>query len=425
MVVNSVPPETWSAEEAENQKELSYPLNNTWYTSRYAQAYHSTRTNGVFSADNNLALTPAGGYTVNLSRGLAWMQIEEFAGLVYVNRAPNGLEFNAPPPHGNLVRIDRLAIRFDVILNKVFAYYKIGTPGMGAPPLQRNTEGFELHTHEIEVRPGDLSITAARIRDLRLDENYCGIMRDSVTGIPTQQLYDNWLGFLEETRAEFYAWFETVKDTLGGDAVGNLMVLIQALQDHTSISSATAGALSLTEPNVDQAINALIDRTNAAQSAADAANTNANGRQPMLPTGTATQYRRGDNSLANRLASDQAFPFASGIITGFNRSSRIQRDEFGMVTLFVSFRPSTQAGTIAGWGTVGTLPVGFRPAQTHLVPGTGSLTGGSADIIAHNIVMQSSGAIQSVRAFPARTSAANHEGAAVSFTARFVATLPP
>ena len=38
------------------------------------------------------------------------------------------------------------------------------------------------------VPAGTVSITSADITDLRLDEVFCGLMRDGVTGIPTEQL---------------------------------------------------------------------------------------------------------------------------------------------------------------------------------------------------------------------------------------------
>jgi len=195
----------WLPEEAENRTEISYPLNNRWYTAKYPQAFHATRTNGVLSMDNNLSLRPAGGLRVNLGAGMAWLRIDRFRGVVYAQTDEMGIDFVVPPPHGNLLRLDRVVIRFDYILNDVFAHYKVGVPGMGSPPLQRDTEAHEIHLYEVVAAAGTLEIRNDMIRDLRLNEAVCGVMRDSVTGIPTQVLYDAW-----------WAWFTRTTETAEG-----------------------------------------------------------------------------------------------------------------------------------------------------------------------------------------------------------------
>lgn len=204
----------WLPEEAENRTEISYPLNNRWYTAKYPQAFNSTRTNGVFSMDNNLSLRPAGGLRVNLGPGLAWLSIDRFKGVVYAQTDDEGITFDVPPPHGNLVRRDRVAIRFDYILNDIFADYHAGIPGMPAPTIQRDTEAHELHLYEIVVAAGTLEIRNDMILDLRMNETLCGIMRDSVTGIPTQILYDAWWAWFQKTTDaadEFMLWMNAFR----------------------------------------------------------------------------------------------------------------------------------------------------------------------------------------------------------------------
>jgi hypothetical protein len=199
----------WLPEEAEGRTEISYPLNDRWYTAKYPQAFNATRTTGVFSANDNLRLLPAGGLKVRLASGLAWMRIDEFRGVVYAQTDKDGMTFDVPPPHGTLMRFDRMAIRFDYILNDVFAIYKVGQPSMGAPALQRDSEAYEIHLQEVVAAPGTLEIRNDMIRDLRLNEAVCGIMRDGVSQIPTQALYDEWWAWFSKTTAEandFLAW---------------------------------------------------------------------------------------------------------------------------------------------------------------------------------------------------------------------------
>jgi len=52
----------------------------------------------------------------------------------------------------------------------------------------RNLDFDEIYAAIIMVRAGATSILPTDITDLRLNETYCGIMRDGVTGIPTAQL---------------------------------------------------------------------------------------------------------------------------------------------------------------------------------------------------------------------------------------------
>jgi len=206
----------WLPEEAEGRTEISYPLNNRWYTAKYPQALHAPRSSGVYSSDNDLILTPAGGLRVRLSMGIAYLRFERFRGATYAQTDPDGMTFDVPPPHGTLTRIDRIAIRFDYILNDIFALYKVGTPGLGAPALQRDEEAYELHVQEVVARPGTLEIRGDMINDLRSNEHLCGIVRDNVERIPTQALYDSWWAWFSETTMEaeaFRAWLVAFRNS--------------------------------------------------------------------------------------------------------------------------------------------------------------------------------------------------------------------
>lgn len=53
---------------------LCFPLDNVEYEARALGAWLATRTRGVFSAENNLAVAPGGQLSVLVSRGLAWLK---------------------------------------------------------------------------------------------------------------------------------------------------------------------------------------------------------------------------------------------------------------------------------------------------------------------------------------------------------------
>ncbi|MEG2042692.1 MAG: hypothetical protein RR068_16480, partial [Hafnia sp.] len=148
-----------------------------------------------------------------------------------------------------------------------------------APPVH-NLDFDEIYVATVMVRAGTTIITQRDITDQRLNEEYCGIMRDGVTGIPTQQLYVQWTSWLAHFKTEaqtyfqqyrgmvvdlytqyvaeiavhgknaqrvfddyvlrintfeqkaatdFNAWFATVRSILDANAAGHLLNLIEAL----------------------------------------------------------------------------------------------------------------------------------------------------------------------------------------------------
>ena len=198
----------------------SYPLNNTLYIAEDAQLWHATRLSGVYAADGHYNVTASNGMSVTVSTGIGWMKVGEFAGIVFANKSVSTLIIETAD--GLLPRIDRVVIRNDFIANKVVLAIRKGTPAVNpvAPALQRNSDAFELGIADVRVNAGAISITQANIQDLRLNESLCGIMRDGVTGIPTQALYDSWWlwfsalkGNAETQAADFLSWLEIFRAT--------------------------------------------------------------------------------------------------------------------------------------------------------------------------------------------------------------------
>jgi hypothetical protein len=221
----------WTPAQADERKQVSYPLNNRYYTAKYPQAWLATRTQGVYCNETDLLLTPAGGLMLTLSPGMAWIRIERFQGTCFANL--EDIEVHLSVPHSIHPRIDRIVLRYDVVLGDIFPAIYDGIPATNPVPvdIERNENGYELGVWDVLVEAGALEITAAHLTDLRPDEVLCGLMRDGVTGIPTQHLQDAWLAWFSTyrltTEADFTAWFNTVKDTLAEDVAGNLLIMIQ------------------------------------------------------------------------------------------------------------------------------------------------------------------------------------------------------
>ena len=262
---------------------LCFPLDTTEYEANALGAWCGTRTRGVFAADGHYAVTANDDMTVTVSPGLAWLKAGQYWG---VNAFENNSRvLTIDTADGSLSRIDAVCVRLDKNQNRGEVIIKKGSyspqPAAITPPA-RNLDYDEIYVATVRVQAGATSIGQIDITDQRLNEDYCGIMRDGVTGIPTQQLQDQWqdwmANFTDEaqqyygtyqnmvadlytqyaagiaTREQnadqlfedyalrmttyeqnaqdgFEAWFDTIRDILDEEAAGHLLNLIEALPD--------------------------------------------------------------------------------------------------------------------------------------------------------------------------------------------------
>ena len=219
-----------------------FPLNNTLYEAKDMGAYLATRTRGVYSADRNLAVAPGdSGLAVLVSPGLAWLRWSEFWGVCALQEQE--LLLSLDKADGVLQRIDAIVCRLDKVNNRAEIVAKKGafsSAPVVEPPV-RNANYDEIYLATVLIRAGAIGISAADITDQRLNEAYCGLMRDGVTGIPTTQLYAQWAAFFAQTQqdtadrqqqadAAFAAWFNRIKDLFAEDPAGSLQTQIDALE---------------------------------------------------------------------------------------------------------------------------------------------------------------------------------------------------
>lgn len=151
-------------------------------------AFLATRTRGVYSADDSLAVTANGNMTVTVGPGLAWLKAADYWGLAVCSEA--AVTLTVPTASSSAKRMDAVCLRLDKTGNKAELIVKPGTPAAMPvlPPLQRNDSYDEIYLASISLAAGQVAVSAADITDLRLNEDYCGLMRDGVTGIPTAQI---------------------------------------------------------------------------------------------------------------------------------------------------------------------------------------------------------------------------------------------
>ena len=220
---------------------ICFPLDNTPYEAKDMGTYLATRTRGVFSSDGNLAVTPGeSGLSVSVSPGLAWLKWSDYWGTSALQE--QALTLNLDTADGALKRIDAIVCRLDKVNNRAEIVVKKGAPSSApivVPPV-RDANYDELYIATVLIGAGIISISASAITDQRLNEEYCGLMRDGVTGIPTAQLQAQAQQILTELTdalnaqivqqsAEFDAWFEDLKGKLGEDPATALQLQVDNL----------------------------------------------------------------------------------------------------------------------------------------------------------------------------------------------------
>lgn len=166
----------------------TYPLDGITYDAADAAGYNSARTSGVYSAEEDYTVTPGGGYTVKVSGGRAWVHPAKYVGYSIIKQEPDTLTL--PLADAQRPRIDRVVLRYDAAARKSYLLVLEGTPASTptAPAISRTNLLYDLCLAQITRPAGSTAITAGNITDTRLDESLCGIMSDSVTRIPTDQL---------------------------------------------------------------------------------------------------------------------------------------------------------------------------------------------------------------------------------------------
>ena len=169
-------------------KIVLYPANGFDFDAADVAAYLAGRTSGVFSGAEDFPVTAAGGLTVTVGAGRGWVHPSRFTGYSITKREADTLTMPLADP--SLPRIDRIVMRYDAGARAASLQVLQGTASSTptAPAISRTELIYDLCLAEITRPAGSTSITTGQITDTRLDEALCGIVRDGVTGIPTDEL---------------------------------------------------------------------------------------------------------------------------------------------------------------------------------------------------------------------------------------------
>ena len=169
-------------------KIVLYPANGYDFDAADVAAYLAGLISGVFSGDEDFPVTAAGGLKVTVGAGRGWVHPSRFTGYSITKREADTLTMPLADP--SLPRIDRIVMRYDAGARAASLQVLLGTASSTptAPAISRTELIYDLCLAEITRPAGSTSISTGQITDTRLDEALCGIVRDGVTGIPTDEL---------------------------------------------------------------------------------------------------------------------------------------------------------------------------------------------------------------------------------------------
>ncbi len=169
-------------------KIVLYPANDYDFDAADVAAYLAGLTSGVFSGAEDFPVTAAGGLTVTVGAGRGWVHPSRFTGYSITKREADTLALPLADP--SLPRIDRIVMRYDAGARAASLQVLQGTASSTptAPAISRTELTYDLCLAEIARPAGSTSISTGQITDTRLDEALCGLVRDGVTGIPTDEL---------------------------------------------------------------------------------------------------------------------------------------------------------------------------------------------------------------------------------------------
>ena len=208
---------------------ITYPEDGIRYDAEDASGYFATRLSGVYSADEDFAVTANGDLTVTVSAGQAWVRPARFRGRSIIMEQPETVTLTAADAVRS--RIDRLVLRYDAAAKKTSLTVLTGTPDSAsptAPEITRTALVYDLCLADIRRPAGSAEVTAADITDTRADEAVCGVMRDGVTGIPTAQLQAQALAMLTQLSTELHAKLDALDAAIAGVESGSFYTKAEA-----------------------------------------------------------------------------------------------------------------------------------------------------------------------------------------------------
>lgn len=218
----------------------SFNGDRRYFTSFFAEYFADFIGNGIYlNPSTQCQVLANNDMTVTLKPGNGYIN-----GYRYKNDSDKSLTIETAD--GVLKRIDRIVLRHTILNREIKAYVKKGTFASTpvAPTLQRDADMWELGIADIYIANGAVSISQANITDLRLNNDYCGIVHGAIDQVDTTTIFNQFRAWYLETvdgattdiatmlsafQSGFNTWFAGLQDTLSGDVAGNLLLKIENL----------------------------------------------------------------------------------------------------------------------------------------------------------------------------------------------------
>lgn len=217
----------------------------TYDAADFAAFFASFFKNGVFAR-------PATGLQVRARHND--MRVTVLPGVAFIDgyryeldNSDSEFNFTVPTADGSLNRMDIVVVRRDLVNQIAKLVYVAGTPSSNAsvPALTRTNDVDEIQLCKISVTHGAVKISDSDITDTRFNDSMCGIVASAVTDISASDLFAQYNSIFNTFRSsiasDFSTWFSGVKNTLSGDAAGNLLNKINAINESKGQTNGIAG----------------------------------------------------------------------------------------------------------------------------------------------------------------------------------------
>ena len=164
-------------------------------------AAYAARSRGLLRSDNFTATTN-GDNTLTISKGVACVHVTDFWAAFPFMKQDTVMQFE--DADGVYMRWDVLAVGYDKNANMAGVYVRTGVaaPSPEMPAVRRDNDFDEVFIYGVRRRVGATKIEADDIVDLRLDPDYCGLMRDTIDSIDTSVMQAAFEAFLAKIEQE-------------------------------------------------------------------------------------------------------------------------------------------------------------------------------------------------------------------------------
>lgn len=178
-----------------------WPLDNKEYTAEALGAAYAARSRGILHAADFTA-TANGDNTLTIGPGVGCIHPGTYWAAFPYLLANTQLTFT--DADGTNPRWDAVALTYDKNTNTAGLEVRTGmaSASPALPELRRDDDYDEIFLYRVTRPRGATKISADNIVDLRLNEAYCGLMRDTMDSVDTGVMNAAFTAFLQQIETE-------------------------------------------------------------------------------------------------------------------------------------------------------------------------------------------------------------------------------